>query len=122
MSLPERILRRIAELDDADFRLAMRRLREAEFLYEESVYPQVTHAFKHPLTHEVAYRTQLKDRRAQTHAKVARVTEELAEDRIDEEAALIAHHCEEAGEKTLAARWHARAARWIGIGAYSDRT
>jgi tetratricopeptide (TPR) repeat protein len=98
----------------------MRILREGDFLYEESLYPQVAYAFKHPLTHEVAYRTQLKDRRAQTHASVARIIEALGGDRLDEVAALIAHHWEEAGERAIAARWHARAARWIGIRDYAE--
>ncbi len=75
-SVPERILKRIANLADADYQPAMRVLRESDFLYEESLYPQVAYGFKHPLTHEVAYRTQLKDRRAQTHASVARTIEE----------------------------------------------
>jgi len=119
-SVPERILKRIANLADADFQPAMRMLREGDFLYEESLYPQVAYAFKHPLSHEVAYRTQLKDRRGQTHASVARIIEELSEDRLGEEAALIAHHWEEAGEKVIAARWHARAARWIGIRDYGQ--
>ena len=78
------------------------------------------YAFKHPLTQEVADRSQLKERRAETHAAVARVIEELSADRLDEEAALLAHHWAEAGEDLVAARWHARAARWIGVSNYTE--
>jgi tetratricopeptide (TPR) repeat protein len=95
-------------------------LRDTEFLYEESLYPHVEYAFKHPLTQEVADRSQLKERRAETHAAVARAVEDLSGDRLDEEAALIAHHWEEAGENLAAARRHARAARWIGLRNYTE--
>ena len=116
----ERVLTRICGIGEADLHAAIRALREAEFLYEESLYPYVEYAFKHPLTQEVADRSQLKERRAETHAAVARVIEELSADRLDEEAALIAHHWEEAGENLVAARWHARAARWIGLSNFAE--
>ncbi len=38
---------------------------------------------------------------------------ELYPDKLDEQAALLAHHWDEAGEVLEAARWHARAARWV---------
>ena len=39
-------------------------LTEAGFLYEAEIYPERVLAFRHPLTREVAYGTQLADRRA----------------------------------------------------------
>jgi class 3 adenylate cyclase/tetratricopeptide (TPR) repeat protein len=116
----ERVLLRICNIDEGNLRAALRALNEAEFLYEESLYPHVEYAFKHPLTQEVADRSQLKERRRETHAAVARVIEELSADRLDEGAALLAHHWEEAGEPLVAARWHARAARWIGVSNYAE--
>jgi class 3 adenylate cyclase len=116
----ERVLTRICGLGDAELQVAIRALRDSEFLYEESLFPHVEYAFKHPLTQEVADHSQLKERRAETHALVARVLEELSGDRLDEEAALIAHHWEEAGENLAAAYWHARAARWIGVRNYRE--
>ena len=64
-----------------------------------ALYPEVEYAFKHPLTQEVAYRSQLGARRARVHAAVARVIEQLKPDKLDEHAALIAHHWEQAGER-----------------------
>ena len=89
-------------------------LIEAGFLYEAELYPERVLAFRHPLTREVAYGTQLADRRAATHAAAARATIELEPDRHDELAALIAHHMEAGGETLEAARWYARAAYWAG--------
>ena len=55
-------------------------------------------AFRHPLTREVAYGTQLAERREATHAAAARAMVELEPDRLDELAALVAHHMEAGGE------------------------
>jgi class 3 adenylate cyclase/tetratricopeptide (TPR) repeat protein len=89
-------------------------LIEAGFLYEAELYPERVLAFRHPLTREVAYGTQLADGRAATHAAAARATIELEPDRLDELAALIAGHMEAGGETLEAARWSARAAHWAG--------
>src|SRR5262249_10553034 len=53
----------------------------------------------------------LSDRRMRLHAAIARAIEALRPDRLDEEAAVLAHHWEEAGDRLEAARWHRRAAR-----------
>ncbi len=89
-------------------------LTEAGFLYEAEIYPERVFAFRHPLTREVAYGTQLTEQRAVTHAATARALVDLNPDRQDELAALVAHHMEEGDEVLEAARWYARAAHWAG--------
>jgi len=111
----EPALRSVAALPDRDLGEALHRLVGAEFLYEEALYPETVYAFTHPLTQQVAYGSQLADRRRRTHADVARALEELHRNRLDERAALLAHHWEGAGEPLLAARWHQRAAAWAGV-------
>ncbi len=86
----------------------------AGFLFEAELYPRRVLAFRHPLTREVAYSTQLADQREATHAAVARAMIELSPDRHDELSALIAQHFREGGEILEAARWSARAAHWAG--------
>jgi class 3 adenylate cyclase/tetratricopeptide (TPR) repeat protein len=110
---PEPLLRSVCGLRDDEFGEAMRSLSRGEFIYEEAIYPEVEYAFRHPLTHEVAERSQLADRRRTVHAAVARELERLHEGSSDEQAALLAHHWDEAGEPTAAALWHRRAAEWI---------
>jgi class 3 adenylate cyclase/tetratricopeptide (TPR) repeat protein len=68
--------------------------------------------FKHRLTQEVAYLSQLAERRRNTHAAVARAILEIYPDRLAERAGLLSSHWEEAGETMEAARWHRRAAEW----------
>jgi class 3 adenylate cyclase/tetratricopeptide (TPR) repeat protein len=86
----------------------------AGFLYEAELYPERILAFRHPLTREVAYGTQLAAGRAATHAAAARATIELNPDRLDELSALIAEHMRAGEETREAARWSARAAYWAG--------
>jgi len=90
-------------------------LIDGGFLYEAEIYPERVLAFRHPLTREVAYGTQLAEQRAATHAAAARALIELEPpERYDELSALIADHLRQGGETLEAARWSARAAHWAG--------
>jgi class 3 adenylate cyclase/tetratricopeptide (TPR) repeat protein len=100
--------------DSEDYRAALCELTDGGFLFETEVYPERVFSFRHPLTREVAYSTQLADQRAATHGATARALIELNPDRHDELAALIASHMEAGGEPLEAARWSARAAYWAG--------
>jgi adenylate cyclase len=111
----ERVLRRVSDAPEADIAEALRALVSAEFLYERALSSEAEYTFKHPLTREVAYRSQLSAHRAPLHGRVARAIQELYPSKLDERAALIAHHFEQAGEMLDAARWHRRAARWAGV-------
>jgi class 3 adenylate cyclase/tetratricopeptide (TPR) repeat protein len=114
------ILRRVADLGDEDLPAALHALTSAEFLYEEALYPQAEYAFKHPLTQEVAYRSQLAERRARGHAAVARAIEEIDSGKLNERAALLAYHWEHAGDAREAAKWHRQAAEWAGLNNVSE--
>jgi class 3 adenylate cyclase/tetratricopeptide (TPR) repeat protein len=111
---------RVAILKDVtgqgDYALAaiLDRLCDAELLRQGDTFDGPTYQFRHPLTQEVAYATQLRSRRSVLHAAVADAIERLHADRSDEYAALVAHHLEEAGERNRAAFHAARAAHWIG--------
>ncbi len=99
----------------ADLSAALRTLARAEFVYEQALYPVAAYTFKHPLTQEVAYETLLRERRARVHAAVARASAVIHADKLDEKAALLAHHWEHAGDAWQAALWHQRAAEWAGV-------
>jgi adenylate cyclase len=97
-------------LGAADLDGALRLLCDLDFLFERALYPVAEYAFKHPLTHEVAYGSQLQERRRAVHAALARVLEEGCD-----APALLAHHWDEAGEIEPAAHWHREAARDAGM-------
>ncbi|HXJ36133.1 MAG TPA: adenylate/guanylate cyclase domain-containing protein [Candidatus Eisenbacteria bacterium] len=107
---------------DGDVGGALAALTAREFLYETALYPVAEYAFKHPLTQEVALGSQLQERRRQIHAAVAAAIEATHGAKLEEQAALLAHHCAEAGAPLAAARWHARAGRFIGRSDFAEAT
>jgi class 3 adenylate cyclase/tetratricopeptide (TPR) repeat protein len=110
----EPVLTRVAERPSAELVDDLAALQRGEFIYEQALYPLAVYAFKHPLTQEVALGSQLRERRVRVHAAVAQALEDLHADKLDEQAALLAHHWDEAGEPIVAARWYERAALRIG--------
>ena len=113
----EPLLAEVAELSAEELKVSLAALHRAEFIHEQAIYPVAEYSFKHPLTQEVALGSQLKERRRAVHAAVARAIERQHPEHLDERAPLLAHHWEEAGEALSAARWHRRAAEWVG---YTD--
>jgi adenylate cyclase len=101
-------------LPETEFSTALERLKAGDFVYEQSLYPVVELVFKHPLTQEVAYNSQLQGQRAETHAAVARAIAAHEAENLDEQAALLAYHWEAANQPVEAVKWHERAAIWAG--------
>jgi class 3 adenylate cyclase len=110
------ILEPVAGLPPDELEEALRELASAEFVYLGELTPEPIYLFKHALTQEVAYGSQLEERRRALHAKAAEAIASTNPERLEERAALIADHWEAAGEQLEAARWHARAAAWAGTG------
>jgi class 3 adenylate cyclase/tetratricopeptide (TPR) repeat protein len=110
-----RLLALAVPLEPDELDAALDELVAAEFIHETALYPEPEYAFRHPLTQEVAYGSQLAATRAATHAAIARGLQEIDSELLDERAALIAQHFEQAGEAMDAATWHARAAGWAGF-------
>ena len=110
----EPVLRRVTGLPEHELAATLESLGTAELIYERTLYPEAQYAFKHPLTQDVAYRSQLRERRARAHAAAAGALEELHPHALDELAALVSNHWEQAHEPLRAAEWGARAAAWAG--------
>ncbi|HWP66040.1 MAG TPA: adenylate/guanylate cyclase domain-containing protein, partial [Candidatus Limnocylindria bacterium] len=100
----ESVLHAVADVDGTAVTDALARLTAAGFLDVEALLPEAEYVFRHPLTRDVAYASQLAERRAERHARAARAIIAAEPERTDERAALIAHHWEHAGEPALAAR------------------
>jgi hypothetical protein len=73
---------------------------------------QPEYVFHHPLIRTVAYESQLKSDRAESHRRLAAAIEAREPESGDENAALIAQHLEAAGELHAAYTWHMRAGAW----------
>ena len=110
----EPVLQAVTELGDAELHATLAALRDAEMVFEKTLYPEAEYAFKHALTEEVAYGALLAERRARLHSRVAEAIEAIYPERLDELAALLANHWEQGGKRLQAGQWNARAAAWAG--------
>jgi len=109
--VPIELLRAVVDLPGPVLAASLERLSTAELLGPGAAPGE--HAFRHPLAQEVAYRTQLLDRRRGTHAAIARALLAVPGPAARTHAALLAHHFDEAGERLEAARWHEQAGRRV---------
>src|SRR5262249_28833476 len=80
----EPVLRRVVEGPPEVLAGALAALTRCELVFEQALYPEAAYAFKHPLTHEVAYRSQLAERRRRVHARVAEALADLGAGSLDE--------------------------------------
>lgn len=77
--VPVDLLKAIADLAETELDEALAQLRAGEFIYEASPGPEVTIAFKHALTHEVAYATLPEPERRRLHSRIVGALEALGE-------------------------------------------
>ena len=96
------LLARVAAVQERELALTLRALDQAELIHAG--------AFAHALVQEVAYQSQLADRRRETHERVARALEDLHADELGKQASLIAHHWESAERSWIGRVWRRRAA------------
>jgi class 3 adenylate cyclase/tetratricopeptide (TPR) repeat protein len=108
--VPVRLIEMIHADADLDVRTGLARLRDAGFLHESKLYPDVEYAFAHALTHEVAYAALLHDRRQQLHASILNAMELLYAGRLLEHVERLAHHAFEGELWTKAFTYYRRAA------------
>jgi len=109
--VPIELLRAVVDAPAPELAASLARLSAAELLGPAESADE--HTFRHPLAQEVAYRTQLVDRRRMTHAAIARALLGIHGPAAPTHAALLAHHFDEAGERLEAARWHEHAGRRV---------
>src|SRR5262249_46238357 len=86
------------------------RLSQAGLVHEPAGTPTLL-AFRHPMVHDVAYRSLLSDRRRALHAAVAADLEKLAS---PAQVGFLAYHWEEAGNLMQAAASNMKDAAWHG--------
>jgi class 3 adenylate cyclase/tetratricopeptide (TPR) repeat protein len=125
--VPFILLQIIAELSDDDLLSGLSRLQTSEFMYETSLFPDLEYTFKHALTHDVAYRSLLNDRRRTLHGRIVTALERLDPTRITtDHVERLAHHAfrgevwesavrylRQAGAKAQRGSAHREAVAWL---------
>ncbi|HSF04078.1 MAG TPA: AAA family ATPase, partial [Solirubrobacterales bacterium] len=71
---------------------ALGELTAGELVYEKTLFPEPMYAFKHALTHQVAYDTLPAAERRDLHRRIGATIEDLNADRLSEHYGLLAHH------------------------------
>jgi adenylate cyclase len=106
------VLVAISDLEADDLEKALSGLCAAELLQRDEGRDGEQHRFWHALTQDVAYKSLLGDRRRRLHAAVGQALASQRPDRVDELAAVLAWHWEQAGRSLEAAGWNLRAGTW----------
>jgi predicted ATPase len=105
------VLRAVSELDEPTLERDLRRLVDAELLYQRGLPPHATYTFKHALIRDAAYQSLLKRTRQQHHHRIAQVLEaQFPEVRVGEPE-VLAYHYTEAGLNDEAVKYWIEAGR-----------
>jgi class 3 adenylate cyclase/tetratricopeptide (TPR) repeat protein len=121
------LLHTIADLPEDELLSGLSHLQTAEFMYETSLFPALEYTFKHALTHEVAYRSLLNERRRSLHGRIVAAMETLDANRVTpDHVERLAHHAfrgelwdkavtylRRAGAKAQRASAHREAVGWL---------
>jgi serine/threonine protein kinase/tetratricopeptide (TPR) repeat protein len=113
----------LAELVPANVELgpAIAALKTAGLIQQTSVTPTIGYRFTHALTQEVCYDSLVGHQRKTLHGAIGRALTATHTSRMDEAAALLAHHFERAEEWPSAVRYGRRAAeRAIALSQFAD--
>src|SRR5262249_9482657 len=85
------LLQAVSQLDAVTLQRELRRLVEAELVYQRGLPPQATYVFKHALIHDAAYQSLLKSTRQQYHQRIAQVLESQFPETVAGQPELLAH-------------------------------
>ena len=80
-------------------------LQRTELIREAGRVPELEYIFRHDLTREAAYSSLLLRERRGFHRRVGEAVEELFDDRLEEQAHLLAHHFYQAGDDERALKY-----------------
>ena len=91
------LIQAVSPIDEETLRTHLRRLVDAEFLYQRGLPQEATYVFKHALMQDAAYNSLLISRRQHLHQLTAQVLEESSTNVAEMQPELLAHHFAQAG-------------------------
>jgi predicted ATPase len=101
------LLQAVSQLDETMLQHELKRLVDAELLYQRGLPPQTTYTFKHALIQDTAYESLLRSTRQQYHQRIGQVLEERFPETAETQPELLAHHYTEAGlNEQAVGYWH----------------
>jgi predicted ATPase len=112
------LLQAVWPLDEETLQRGLRRLVDAEFIYQRGLPPQARYVFKHALIQEAAYQSLLKSTRQRYHQQIAQVLETRFPDTVKTQPELLAHHYTEADLNAKAVGYWQRAGQRTLAGSF----
>jgi predicted ATPase len=104
---PYDLLQAVSQLDKSTLQRELRRLVEAEIVYQRGLPPHASYLFKHALIQDAAYQSLLKSTRQGHHQRIAQVLEAQFPETAEAQPELLAHHYTEAGlTEQAVSYWH----------------
>jgi class 3 adenylate cyclase/predicted ATPase len=102
-----RLLRAISPVPDEKLNASLKKLADAQLLFEQGMPPEAVYKFRHALIQDAAYQSLLRTKRQEYHHRIAQVLEVQFPDTVEAQPHLLAHHYTEAdlGEKAIPL-WH----------------
>src|SRR5262249_11186910 len=94
---PYRLLSVLSPLGETALQEALSQLVGSELVFRRGMIPAATYSFKHAFVQDAAYRSLLKSKRQQLHAKVASALREHFPEFKESQPEILAHHLTEAG-------------------------
>jgi class 3 adenylate cyclase/tetratricopeptide (TPR) repeat protein len=91
-AVPLPLLLAVADGGEPDVSAGLERLGVRELVHETQLFPDLEYTFTHALTHDVAYRSLLKDRRRELHARAMEAIERVYAGALGEQVERLAHH------------------------------
>jgi class 3 adenylate cyclase/tetratricopeptide (TPR) repeat protein len=115
------VVRAISGKPDDELNRMLNDLQLAEFIYEQPAADDIEYTFKHALTHDVAYRSVLTERRRLLHERTAQTIEHLFAERLEDYLTELAYHFDNGGNAAKAVEYLGRSGqRAAEQGAHSD--
>jgi class 3 adenylate cyclase/predicted ATPase len=103
--LPFGLLKQVANRAEDEIERLLSQLQAAEFIHEQSAFPQPKYIFKHALTQEVAYNSLLIERRKVLHERTAQAIELLFHSQLEDFYGDLAHHYSRSGNTVKAVEY-----------------
>jgi class 3 adenylate cyclase/tetratricopeptide (TPR) repeat protein len=91
-----RILQTITGMSE-ELKSYLLNLQRLEFIYEKSLFPELSYIFKHALTQEVAYNSLLLKRRKEIHERIGEAIERIYAERLEEFYEMLAYRYARSG-------------------------
>jgi len=89
---PVNVLRSVGHRAAHEMELGLAALQKREFVYPKTAGEEIAYVFKHALTQEVAYQSQLLSHRRELHGQVGAAIEALHPLDLDTHVPMLAHH------------------------------